>query len=61
MQAFLLTLAKSLMTEWLMKRLAYMALKALAASSKNKLDDEATFLVGQALGLEDKEDEYQDD
>ena len=61
MQAFFLGLAKSLLTEWLMKRLAYMALKALAASSKNTLDDQATFLVGQALGLEDEDDEYEEE
>ena len=61
MQAFLLGLAKSLMTEWLVKRLAYMALKALVASSKNELDDQAVFLVGQALDLEDKDDEYEAD
>ena len=52
MQAFLLGLAKSLMTEWLVKRLA---------SSKNELDDQAVFLVGQALDLEDKDDEYEAD
>ena len=38
-----------------MKRLAYMALKALAASTKNDLDDKAVYMVGQALGLEDTE------
>ena len=52
-------LLKSLMTEFLFKRLAYMGLKALAASSKNELDDEAVFLVGQTLGLEDEDDEFE--
>tara|TARA_R110000868_G_scaffold147733_2_gene369319 strand:+ start:556 stop:750 length:195 start_codon:yes stop_codon:yes gene_type:complete len=61
MQAFLLGLAKSLMTEWLMKRLAYMALRALVASTKNSLDDEAVYLVGQSLGLEDDDTTYQED
>ena len=61
MQAFFLGLAKSFMTEWLFKRLAYLALKALAASSKNNLDDEAVFLVGQALELEDKDEEFESD
>jgi len=56
MASIAMSIIKSLMTEWLMKRLAYTALKALAASTKNDLDDEAVFIVGQSLGLEDKED-----
>jgi hypothetical protein len=60
MQVMLMSLLNTLLTEWLFKRLAYMALKALAASSKNKLDDEAAFIVGQALGLEDKEDKFEE-
>ena len=55
MQALLLSLGKTMMTEWLLKRLAYLALKALVASTKNDLDDKAVYLVGQSLGLEDKE------
>lgn len=54
MAAIAMSILKSLMSEWLMKRMAYMALKALASSTKNDLDDEAAYIVGQALGLEDK-------
>ena len=49
-----MSILKSLMSEWLMKRLAYAGLKALAASTDNELDDEAVYAVGQALGLESK-------
>ena len=59
MATIFMTIAKSLMSEWLMKRLAYMALKALAASTKNELDNEAVFLVGQGLGLEDEDEKFE--
>ena len=61
MSTILMSLLKSLMTEFLFKRLAYLGLKALAESSKNELDDEAVFLVGQALDLEDKDNEFETD
>lgn len=56
-----MAIIKSLMSEWLMKRMAYMALKALASSTDNALDDEAVFTVGQALGLEDKRKKFKKD
>jgi hypothetical protein len=59
MMTIFMTIAKSLMTEWLFKRIAYQGLKALVASTKNELDDEAVFIVGQGLGLEDKDDEFE--
>tara|TARA_R110002126_G_scaffold194320_2_gene342447 strand:- start:321 stop:503 length:183 start_codon:yes stop_codon:yes gene_type:complete len=60
MMSIFIGIAKSLMSEWLMKRLAYAALTALADSSDNELAKETAFVVGQALGLEDKEDKYED-
>jgi hypothetical protein len=60
MMNIFMTIGKTLMTEWLMKRLAYSALKALAASTKNELAMETTYTVGQALGLEDKDTAYED-
>ena len=46
---------KSVVTEYVFKRLIYLGLKALVTSTKNKLDDEAVAIVGEALGLEEKE------
>ena len=60
MMTIFMGIAKSLMSEWLMKRLAYAALEALAASSKNELVMETAYTVGQALGLEDKGTKYGD-
>ena len=54
MNVIMMGILKSLMTEWLMKRIAYTALKALAKSTKNDLDDKMVLLIGQSLGLEDK-------
>jgi hypothetical protein len=56
MTTIAMNILKSLMTEWLMKRMVYIGLKALASSTKNELDDEAVKTIGQALGLEEKED-----
>ncbi len=60
MAAIAMSILKSLMTEWLMKRIVYRSLEALASSTKNELDDEAVFNVGQALGLEDKDEVFGD-
>ena len=54
MQVIAMTILKSLITEALMKRLVYIAIRALAKSTKNKLDDDAAHAVGIALGLEEE-------
>lgn len=48
------TILKSLVSEFVFKRLIYIALKALVKSTKNELDDQAVKVIGQALGLEKK-------
>tara|TARA_R100001463_G_C3489754_1_gene217873 strand:- start:619 stop:798 length:180 start_codon:yes stop_codon:yes gene_type:complete len=52
--AVLTNLCKSVVTEYVFKRLIYLGLKSLADSTENKLDDKAVAIVGQALGLEEK-------
>ena len=53
MPVIAMTILKSLLTEYVMKRLVYIALKSLVKSTKNTLDDEAVKTIGTALGLED--------
>lgn len=54
MPVILMGLVKGLLTEYVLKRLVYVALKALVKSTKNELDDEAVHIIGQALDLEEK-------
>ena len=51
MQALLTGLLKSALTEALIKRLVIIALRALASSTKNDLDDQAVEAVAEALGV----------
>ena len=55
MSVVLMGIVKSLISEYVLKRLVYVALKALVKSTKNTLDDEALLIVGKALGLEKKD------
>ena len=54
MQIILATVLRYLVTEYVFKRVIYIALKSLAKSTKNTVDDELVKVVGQALELEDK-------
>lgn len=54
MKVVLMGIVKSVLTEYIFKRLIYIGLKALVKSTKNELDDEALKIIAVALGLEDK-------
>ena len=56
MQVFLTTF----LTEWLIKRIVYLGAKALVTSTKNKLDNQIVYVLGQALELEDADVSYEE-